>query len=130
MDEKELKAVPLFADLPAKDRKQVAHSMDVVEVGAGKDLLEEGAMAHEFFVMLDGEADVRHEGELLAHLTSGDFFGEIALIETNGRTATVTTVTPARMAVMHARDFAGMRASLPKVADKIQAKILERMPPR
>lgn len=126
MDDKDLKGIPLFADLHAKDRKQVARWMDVVEVGVGNDLLEEGAMPHEFFVMLDGEADVRHEGELVAHLTSGDFFGEIALVETNRRTATVTTVTPARLAVMHSRDFAGMRETLPSVADRIEAAILSR----
>jgi cAMP-binding proteins - catabolite gene activator and regulatory subunit of cAMP-dependent protein kinases len=129
MDGKSLKGIPLFADLPPKDLKQVARWMDVVNVSAGNDLLEEGAMPHEFFVMLEGEADVRHDGELLAHLASGDFFGEIALVETNRRTATVTTATPARLAVMHSRDFAGMRVALPKVADRIEAAILARMPP-
>jgi CRP-like cAMP-binding protein len=128
LDGKDLKVVPLFADLPSKDRKQVAHWMDVVDVEAGKDLLEEGAMPHEFFVMLDGEADVRHDGELVAHLGSGDFFGEIALVETNRRTATVTTATPARLAVMHSRDFAGMRIALPAVSNKIEAAIRARMP--
>lgn len=128
MDGKDLKGIPLFADLHPKDLKQVAHWMDVVDVAAGKDLLEEGAMPHEFFVLLEGEADVRHDGELLAHLRSGDFFGEIALTETNRRTATVTTVTPARLAVMHARDFAGMRTALPSVCDKIEAAVLARMP--
>lgn len=127
MDEHDLRTVPLFADLPGKERKQVARWMDVVDVGQGQHLLEEGAMPHEFFVMLDGEADVRHDGEVVAHLGSGDFFGEIALMETNRRTATVITTTPARLAVMHARDFAGMRVTLPTVADRIEAAILTRM---
>lgn len=129
MDEKDLKGIPLFADLPHRDRKQIAQWMDVVDVAPGKDLLEEGAIPHEFFVLLEGEAEVRHEGTVLAHLRTGDFFGEIALIETNRRTATVTTVTPARLAVMNARDFSGMRATLPTVADRIQAAILSRMTP-
>ena len=127
MDEKDLRSIPLFADLPHKDLKQVAHWMDVVDVGADKDLLEEGAIPHEFFVMLEGEADVRHEGDILAHLGPGDFFGEIALVETNRRTATVTTIGPARLAVMHSRDFLSMRLALPKVCDRIESAIRDRM---
>ena len=49
---------------------------------------------HEFFVILDGEVEVPKDGEHLADLGPGDFFGEIALIEHDRRTASVVTTHP------------------------------------
>ena len=59
-------------------------------------LCKEGQLGSEFFVIVEGEADVTKEGTHLATLGAGDFFGEIALIERSKRIATVTAKTPLR----------------------------------
>ena len=54
----------------------------------GYELAREGQFAHEFFIIEDGAAAVS-DGERIAELGAGDFFGEIGLLETERRTATV-----------------------------------------
>ncbi len=127
MDVEKLSSVPLFRDLPRRERKQVARWADEVDLPAGKHLLEEGRFPHEFFVLLEGSVEVTHDGKQLAVLGPGDFLGEIALVENVRRTATVVATTPVRAIVMHSREFMAMEAELPKVAARIQDAIRERM---
>jgi CRP/FNR family transcriptional regulator, cyclic AMP receptor protein len=126
MEEGRLKSIPLFASLSHHDRKQVAHWADEVDIPQGERLVNLGAFAHEFFAIIEGEAEVTREGEHLADLGPGDFFGEIALIEDDRRTATVTAKTPMKVVVMFGRDFRQMESSMPHVADQVKAAIEER----
>jgi CRP-like cAMP-binding protein len=128
VDAKKLERVPLFAGLSHKDRERVARWADTVDLPPGKHLLDEGRLPHEFFVILDGEVEVTHEGERLATLGPGDFFGEIALIEHRRRTASVVTSAPTSLAVMSPASFDAMRRELPQVAERIDSAIRERMP--
>jgi CRP/FNR family transcriptional regulator, cyclic AMP receptor protein len=127
VDAKNLERVPLFAGLSPKEREKVARWADTVDLPAGKHLLEEGRLPHEFFVILDGEVEVMHDGEHLATLGPGDFFGEIALIEHGRRTASVVAASPTSLAVMSPIAFDAMRREMPRVAERVEAVIRERM---
>jgi CRP-like cAMP-binding protein len=127
VDAKSLEPVPLFAGLSHREREKVARWADTIELPAGKHLLDEGRLPHEFFVILDGEVEVLHETEHLAALGPGDFFGEIALIEHGRRTASVVTTTPTTLAVMSPASFAAMRREMAEVALRIDDAIRERM---
>jgi CRP/FNR family cyclic AMP-dependent transcriptional regulator len=127
VDAKSLERVPLFAGLSHREREQVARWADEIDIPSGKHLLDEGRLPHEFFVILDGEVEVTHDGRLLATLGTGDFFGEIALIEHGRRTASVVTSTPATLAVMSGSSFEAMRHELPQVAERINEAIRERL---
>jgi CRP-like cAMP-binding protein len=120
--------VPLFAGLTKKERQQVARHADVVELPEGYHLVDEGAFAHEFFVLLDGNVEVTQDGKHLADLGPGDFFGEVALVEHDRRTASVVASTPISAIVMHQRDFDMMQRELPHVAEKIHEAVHERSP--
>ena len=128
MDAHELEVVPLFAGLTKKERQQVARHADVVDLPEGYHLVEEGAFAHEFFVLLAGNVEVTQDGKHLADLGPGDFFGEVALVEHDRRTASVVASTPISAIVMHQRDFDMMQRELPHVAEKIHAAVHERSP--
>ena len=54
----------------------------------------EGDPGAGLFVIAEGEADVTIGGRKVNHLKSGDFFGEMALLDGGPRTATVTSTTP------------------------------------
>jgi CRP-like cAMP-binding protein len=127
VDAKSLERVPLFAGLSHKDREKVARLADTIDLPAGRHLLDEGRLPHEFFVILDGEVDVMHDDHRLAALGPGDFFGEIALIEHGRRTASVVTTSPTTLAVMSPTSFDAMRRELPRVAERINVAIRERM---
>jgi CRP-like cAMP-binding protein len=127
MDANDLEKVPLYAGLSRKEREKIAHWSDTVDLPAGKHLLDEGRLPHEFFVVLDGEVEVTHDGERLAMMGPGDFFGEIALIQHGRRTASVVTTSPSRLAVMSPASFVAMRREMPEVTERIDTAIRDRL---
>jgi len=128
VDAKDLETVPLFGGLSKKERQHVAGYADVVDLPIGYHLCDQGAFAHEFFVLLDGGVEVTQDGRHLADLGPGDFFGEVALIEGDRRTASVVASTPITAIVMHQRDFDAMQRELPHVAEKIHEAVHARSP--
>ncbi|MGZ4125536.1 MAG: cyclic nucleotide-binding domain-containing protein [Actinomycetota bacterium] len=127
MDAKRLSSIPLFAELSHKEREQVARWADEVDVPAGYHLLDQGRFPHEFFVIETGTVEVTKDGAHLADLGPGDFFGEIAILEHERRTATVVATAPLTAIVMLARDFETMATEMPHVAERVHAAIRERM---
>ncbi|HEX6702997.1 MAG TPA: cyclic nucleotide-binding domain-containing protein [Gaiellaceae bacterium] len=127
MDAARLQSVPLFASLSDHDRQRVALWTDEIDVPAGKELATEGELAYEFFVILDGTAEVTHDGETVAELGPNDFFGEIGLLESERRTATVTAKTPMRAIVMFGPNFRHVEREMPELAHQIRTAIQERI---
>jgi CRP/FNR family transcriptional regulator, cyclic AMP receptor protein len=121
MNAEHLRTIPLFEGLSAREREQIARWADEVHVPAGKHLLDQGRFAYEFFVIEDGNAEVRQDRHPIATLGPGDVVGEIALLEGSRRSATIETLTPVRAIVMDARAFASMMSAVPNVAERIRA---------
>ncbi len=127
MDSKQLEGVSLFSSLSKKELGQLSQWTDSIAVEAGYELVKEGQFAHEFFVIEEGSAEVIQNGERLGELGPGDFFGEIGLIETQRRTATVIATTPMQLIVMFQREFKQMEQQMPAIADRIRAAIRARL---
>ena len=127
MDASRLDGVRLFSGLSKKELGQLAQHMDELTVREGEELATEGRFAHEFFVIEDGVAEVLKDGERIAELGPGDFFGEIGLLETERRTANVVATSPMRLIVMFGREFKAMEREMPTVADRIRAAIRARL---
>ena len=123
----QLKAVRLFSSLSKKELEQLSQWTDQISVDTGHELATEGSFAHEFFVIEEGTADVLKDGEPIAELGPGDFFGEIGLIETERRTATVVATQPMQLIVMFQREFKQMEQAMPAVADRIRSAIRARL---
>ena len=100
-----LKGAPLFEGLSRTELVQLARVTEDLEVEPGKVLCREGEIGHEFFVIVDGKVEVTRKGRRVATRGSGDFVGEIALLEEMPRTATVTAKTPVRFFVLTRKDF-------------------------
>jgi CRP-like cAMP-binding protein len=106
-----IRKVPLFSRLSKKGLEDVAHIADELDLPAGKLMAKEGDRGREFFVLLEGEADVTKGDESINTMRDGDFFGEIALVTKMPRTANVTATTPVRVLVITERDFSGSPAA-------------------
>ena len=122
-----IRKVPLFSKLSKKALEAIASTADEMDFPAGKALTKEGEPGREFFVLLDGSAEVRKEGKQVASLGPGDFFGEIALVTKVPRTATVTTTSEARALVLTDRDFAALLKRSPEVGQGVLAALGERL---
>ena len=127
MDTKELKGIGFFSGLSKQELKRLAQWTDEVTVDEGYALAKEGAFAHEFFVIEEGTADVIQGGERLTELGPGEFFGEIGLLETERRTASVIATSPMRLIVMFQSQFRQMEREMPTVADRIRSAIRARL---
>jgi CRP/FNR family transcriptional regulator, cyclic AMP receptor protein len=127
MDVARLQGLWLFSSLTSEELERVARWTDELEVPAGRELATEGSFAHEFFVIEDGTATVLKDGERIAELGPGDFFGEIGLLETERRTASVVADTPLRVIVMFQREFKQMEREMPAVAARVRAAIRARL---
>jgi CRP-like cAMP-binding protein len=97
--------VPLFEHLTRKELEFIAREGDEVDVPKGKILTREGRPGDTFYVILSGEAEVAIGGTRRRVLKSGDFFGEISMIDRGLSTATVTTMAACRMFVMSHDQF-------------------------
>ncbi len=126
MEPQRLRDVPIFAELSDHDLAQLADLADFVNLGPKKVLTFQEEYAFKFFVILDGVASVWQEGQQIGELGRGDFFGEIGL-ESQKRTATVTTDTDTELAVFMEWDFHKVREKWPSVADRISDKLQERV---
>ena len=84
MDPSRLEGVAIFSGLTKGELERVSRWADEVSVPAGYELAREGQFAHEFFIIEDGAAAVVVNGDRIAELGAGDFFGEIGLSRRSG----------------------------------------------
>jgi CRP-like cAMP-binding protein len=120
---------PLFRNLSRAELVELAKVTEDLDAAEGKVLAREGDIGHEFFVIVDGEVAVTRDGQEVRRLSSGDFFGEIALIwESPRRTATVTAATPVRFFVLTRQAFRSLIDHHPDIEAKVLEEVERRMP--
>jgi CRP/FNR family cyclic AMP-dependent transcriptional regulator len=124
-----LRKVPLFAQCSRKELEEIGKIADEIDFPAGKELTHEGNPGREFFVLLDGTAEVTKGKRKVRQLSGGDFFGEIALVSDVPRTATVTTASPARALVITDRSFKRLLERSPSIQLKVLRALAERIEP-
>jgi CRP/FNR family transcriptional regulator, cyclic AMP receptor protein len=122
-----IERVPLFSRCSKPELARIARLADEVDVRQGRVLASEGARGREFFVILEGIADVRKDTRLLPPLGPGDFFGEIALVTDAPRTATVTALTPMRVLVIVDRGFRQLLRTSPDIHRKVLQAAADRL---
>jgi CRP-like cAMP-binding protein len=124
---KTLRNAPLFEGLSKKELTELARRSEDMELEAGTVLCREGEVGQEFFVIVDGEVTVKRKGRNLGTRGSGDFIGEIALLEDIKRTATVTAKTPVRVFVLTRPAFQHLVNEHPAVESKVMRALARRL---
>ena len=122
-----LKRAPLFEGLSKKELTELARVTEDLMVGPGTVLCREGRVGREFFVIIDGAAEVTTGGKSLGTRSGGDFVGEIALLSTKKRTATVTATSPLRCFILRQEDFRRVLEANPSVQRKVMQALAERL---
>ncbi len=123
-----LRKVPLFAQCSRKELDVIAGVADELQLATGRELTREGDRGREFFVVIDGELEVRRKSRKIATLGGGDFVGEMALVTGRPRNATVTTKGTVRALVITDRAFARLLETSPPIQLKIMRALAERVP--
>ena len=128
MDASRLKSLPLFKDVPDEELAQIAGFAQEVNVEEGRELVREGDFSYEFMAIEEGEAEVTREGQHVADLGPGDFFGEMGLLEKTLRNATVTAKTPMKLVTLTGWDMKRMERHIPEAIERVRAALEERRP--
>jgi CRP-like cAMP-binding protein len=124
-----LKRVPLFAGCSKKELAHIAMVADEIDFRSGKTLIREGELGREFFILVDGTAEISRKGKPIDTAGPGDFFGEMALLADQPRNATVTTTSAVDALVVTARSFRDLIGDNPLIALKVMRAVAERVPP-
>jgi len=122
-----LRQAQLFEGLSRKELTEVARVAEDLQVAAGTVLCKEGGLGREFFVIVEGTAEVTRGGRPVATRRDGEFFGEIALLTTTTRTATVRATTPLRCLILTRGDFRRVLDENRSIERKVTQALAERL---
>jgi CRP/FNR family cyclic AMP-dependent transcriptional regulator len=127
VDTSRIAAFLVLADLPPAELDELAAAMREVEVGAGAQVITLDDYGTAVYFIEEGEAEVLTDGdEATQALGAGDWFGEIALLLTGQRTATVVARTPMRLLSLSGQDFERIRERIPELERSLRRLGLER----
>lgn len=119
--------VALFADLDQAEIELLAGLAFPRTFVAGEAVTTEGAIGDGFFVVDSGEAEVMVQGQPRGTITSGDCFGEIAMLMGSERTARITATSELRCYCITPADFRSVVEENPSIAWKLYQSMAERL---
>lgn len=122
-----LRGVPLFGLCTQKELKDIAGLGDDITVKAGEVLTKEGTPGRECFVVISGEAKATVAGRQIGVVGPGECVGEMALLDTAPRTATVTATTDMEVFVLEPRSFGDLLTRHPSVAKRLLVALARRL---
>lgn len=128
MDEAQAASIPLLAVLDARARRRVVQQARVQRYAAGEPVVGQGDPATRLYMILSGSARVEQMGlGNVATLGPGDFFGELALIEEHGRTASVVADSDLECLTISAWEFKALLREHPEMAVPMLEAIIARL---
>jgi len=125
VDPARFKAIPLFGDLPGAELEKLAAVARESEVEAGDSLAVEGDFGHCLFAIESGTADVVAGTETIGSVGPGDVVGEIAVLASGRRTASLVATSPMRVITVFKRDVWALERDAPEVARRLRELVAE-----
>ena len=119
MNEKRLADLPLFEGLDDEALRTVAKVAQEVSVSEGAELVREGDYSYELSIIDEGQAEVVHDGQVVATLGPGDVFGESGVLSKSMRNADVRATTPMRLITLTGWDLRRLRGRIPELEERI-----------
>lgn len=122
-----LRSVPMFADLHDPQMELLAQHAEEHDVSLGADLVREGEEGDRLILIMEGTARVERGGQAIAHLSTNQFVGEMALLDGKPRAATVTMESDGRILVINRATFRALLDSEPEFRDKLLSVLCDRL---
>ena len=124
---KMLATVPMFQSLSARQLRGLVSASKERDFPAGEHVVSRGDPGLGFFLIIDGEVQVKRGTRTLATLGPGQFFGEMALLDKQPRSADVITTKPTKCLVLSQWEFWGYVADTPQVLRGILSEMARRL---
>ncbi len=126
MNEKRLAELPLFEGLDEESLRTISKVAQEVSVQEDAELVREGDYSYNLTVIDEGQAEVVHDGQVVATLGPGDVFGEIGVLQKGMRNATVRATTPMRLITLTGWDLRRLRNRMPELEQRVSQLATER----
>ena len=125
--EQQLASVPLLAGLETRVRRRLAEIGKRRTYAADEAIVREGSTGTALYVVLKGRGRVERNGEIIGQVATGDFFGELALIEEHPRSATVVAAEETDCLLFPAWEFTALLEEHPEIAVPIMRALIARL---
>jgi CRP-like cAMP-binding protein len=125
VDRERIALHPFLAGVPGDELDAVASAASEREFAAGETLMSEGDFGHCLFLVEDGAAEVSVDGITAGTVGPGEVIGEVAVLASGRRTASVVATTPIRAISFFKRDVWGLERTAPETARRLRAAIKE-----
>jgi CRP/FNR family transcriptional regulator, cyclic AMP receptor protein len=122
-----LRGVDLFEGLTTKELESVADACKRAEFRSGYDIVTQGDPSARLYIIVDGTADVLVHGTKVRTIGPGDYFGEMAVIDGQPRTATVTATSPVSVLSLAHFNVKRLLRTLPDIGFKMLRNACERI---
>lgn len=122
-----LTKTPLFSACSKKDLALISKHSEHLKIPAGTEVITEGKVGYEFFVVIEGKATARRKGKQIAVFGPGDAFGELSLLDRAPRNATITADTDLDVVLLGQREFNALLDLIPTLAHKLLVGLARRI---
>ena len=119
--------VKLFADLPDSEMKTISRQLREIKHAPGKEIMIRGEGGAGFMVILDGEAEVEMPNGRTRTLRPGDHFGEMALLDHEGRSANVRARTELTVGAIPEWEFKTFLRDHPEISFRLLQTLSRRL---
>ncbi|MFN2253044.1 MAG: cyclic nucleotide-binding domain-containing protein, partial [Candidatus Promineifilaceae bacterium] len=119
--------VDLFGQSNDELLGQVALLLEEVELSGGQTLFHKGDPGHSLYIVAEGQVRVHDEEWTLAYLGEGEVFGEMALLDSEPRLASVTAVIPTQLLRLEQESFFELLEAEPELARGIIIMLSRRL---
>ena len=118
-----LRALSLFVDLSPAELSIVDGLLHERDYLAGEVIFDAGEEGHAMYIIVEGDVIICRQGQpeegFIARLDGGAFFGDLALLDNQPRSAQARAATPCKLAVFFREDFFGLMETHARIASKI-----------
>ena len=130
--DKLIQSVPLFSDLNRSSVRKITERMVVRTYNKEQMILVEESMGETFFILSGGSVKITRMSDdgrevILAILGEGDFFGEMALLDGEGRSANVVALADTEVLTLQRSDFLDILEQFPKIAIHLLKELTTRI---
>jgi CRP/FNR family transcriptional regulator/CRP/FNR family cyclic AMP-dependent transcriptional regulator len=125
--QEQLRHVALFSDLTQNELDLVARLANEVHAAADQALVQQGEPGNELILIANGRVRVERNGQVIAHMETGNYFGEMSLLDGYPRSATVITAVPSDLLVIQKHTFDHLLESTPELKSKLLVTLSHRL---
>jgi CRP/FNR family cyclic AMP-dependent transcriptional regulator len=122
-----ISSVPLFSGLKKKQLQEIANAGKELSYQPGDKIVQEGENGVGFYLVLEGKVEVRRRGKVLSSMNSGQFFGEMSLLDDRPRSADVVALEPTRCFGFTPWSFSSLVHTNPEMSFNMMKELVRRL---